>query len=92
MQNIEHRQIPRTKLDQLAYIHIEPNNGGIILNVSGVGLGFHSMARVERNGPLRFIASHCKRRIARLISGSVVAAMAANATGSFNLRKRGVRS
>ena len=63
MQNIEHRHVPRTKLDKLAYIHIEPNNGGIILNLSGEGLGFHSIIRVERNGPIRFSLQEQNRRI-----------------------------
>lgn len=54
MSATERRHIPRTKLDKLAYIHIEPNNGGIVLNISDDGLGFHSMAPIERNGPLCF--------------------------------------
>ncbi|HEY4054439.1 MAG TPA: PilZ domain-containing protein [Terriglobales bacterium] len=59
----ERRNIPRTKLERLAYIHIEPDNGGIVLNVSGNGLGFHSMNAVERNGPVRFSLQEQNRRI-----------------------------
>ncbi len=59
----ERRNIPRTKLERLAYIHIEPDNGGIVLNVSGDGLGFHSMNAVERSGPLRFSLQEQHRRI-----------------------------
>ena len=63
MQQTEHRHLPRTKLGRLAYIHIEPNNGGIVLNVSGEGLGFHSISHVEQNGPLRFSLQEHNRRI-----------------------------
>src|SRR5215470_453143 len=63
MSATERRQVPRTTLDKLAYIHIEPNNGGIVLNVSGDGLCFHSMAPVERNGPVCFSLLEQNRRI-----------------------------
>jgi len=59
----ERRNIPRTKLERLAYIHIEPDNGGIVLNVSGDGLAFHSMNAVERNAPVRFSLQEQNRRI-----------------------------
>jgi len=51
-------------MEKLASIHIEPNNGGIVLNVSGEGLCFHSVAAVEKNGPLRFSLLEQNRRIA----------------------------
>jgi hypothetical protein len=63
MSAAERRNVVRTKLDKLAYIHIEPNNGGIVLNVSEGGLGFHSMAPVEKNGPVRFSLKEQNRRI-----------------------------
>jgi len=50
-------------MERLAYIHIEPNNGGIVLNVSPEGLCFHSIAAVEKNGPLRFSLLEQNRRI-----------------------------
>src|SRR5262249_39673394 len=59
----ERRHVPRVTLEKLAYIHIEPENGGIVLNVSGDGLGFHSMAPVEKNGQLRFSLKEQNRRI-----------------------------
>lgn len=59
----ERRRIPRTTPERLSYIHIEPNNGGIVLNVSGEGLCFHSTAPVERNGPFRFALLEHNRRI-----------------------------
>ena len=63
MSAAERRNVARTKLDKLAYIHIEPNNGGIVLNVSEGGLAFHSMAPVEKNGPVRFSLKEQNRRI-----------------------------
>lgn len=63
MSATERRLIPRTKLEKLAYIHIEPDNGGIVLNVSNDGLAFHSMAPIERNGPVRFSLKEQNRRI-----------------------------
>lgn len=59
----ERRQTPRIVMERLAYINIEPNNGGIVLNVSNDGLCFHSIARVERNGKLRFSLLEQNRRI-----------------------------
>lgn len=41
---------PRVKPVGLAYINIEPDNGGIVLNVSEGGLCFHSVAPVQRGG------------------------------------------
>ena len=59
----ERRQVPRKLLERLAYIEIEPNNGGIVLNASDEGLCFHSIAPVERNGPVRFSLLDHNRRI-----------------------------
>lgn len=64
MPTADRRSTPRTPLDKLAYIHIEPDNGAIVLNASGEGLGFHAMAPVERNGPLRFSVQEQNRKIA----------------------------
>jgi hypothetical protein len=59
----ERRQTPRITMERLAYINIEPNNGGIVLNVSNDGLCFHSIAPVDRNGKLRFSLLEQNRRI-----------------------------
>lgn len=58
----ERRRTPRVALDRLAYIKIEPNNGGIVLNVSEHGLCFHSIVSVE-TGHLRFSLLESNRRI-----------------------------
>jgi hypothetical protein len=59
----ERRQTPRTALQEFAYINIEANNGGSVLNVSEGGFCFHSIAPVRRNGTIRFSISEGKRRI-----------------------------
>jgi hypothetical protein len=46
-----------------AYINIEPNNGGIVLNVSDGGLCFHSFDPVKPNGTVRFWFSENNQRI-----------------------------
>jgi outer membrane biosynthesis protein TonB len=46
-----------------AYINIEPNNGGIVLNVSDGGLCFHSFDRVPPDGTVRFWFSDNNQRI-----------------------------
>jgi hypothetical protein len=63
MTNLERRQTPRTTIARHAYINIEPNNGGIVLNVSDGGLCFHSFDPVQRNGKIRFWFSDHNRRI-----------------------------
>jgi hypothetical protein len=52
--NAERRKSPRTKVEALAYINFEPNNGGIVLNVSEEGLGFHAVTPVQQTGTLHF--------------------------------------
>lgn len=59
----DRRQSLRTKLDQVAYIHIQPDNGAIVLNASGDGLSFHSMAPVNRAAPLRFSVQEQNRHV-----------------------------
>jgi len=63
MTNLERRQSPRTAITGHAYVNIEPNNGGIVLNVSDGGLCFHSFDPVQRNGKVRFWFSDRNRRI-----------------------------
>lgn len=50
-------------MERLAYINIEPNNGGIVLNVCEEGLCFHAIGPVERNGKLHFSLLKQNRRI-----------------------------
>jgi hypothetical protein len=62
----ERRQTARTIMERHAYINIEPNNGGIVLNVSDGGLCFHSYDPVKpngENGKIRFWFSDQNQRI-----------------------------
>jgi hypothetical protein len=63
MPTTDRRHSPRTKLDQLAYLNIEPDNGGIVLNVSEEGLCFHSMSPIQPDGPLRLSLQELNRKI-----------------------------
>ena len=63
MKGPDRRQTPRTTMERHAYINIEPNNGGIVLNVSSDGLCFHSFDPVKRNGKVRFWFSDQNQRI-----------------------------
>ena len=50
-------------MEGFAYINIEPNNGGCVLNVSEGGLCFHSIAPVQANGTIHFWFREHNRRI-----------------------------
>src|ERR1700677_208822 len=63
MTALDRRQTPRTTMAKHAYINIEPNNGGIVLNVSDGGLCFHSFDRVPPDGTVRFWFSDNNQRI-----------------------------
>jgi hypothetical protein len=58
------RRLPRTNLGSLAYIHFEPDNGGIVLNISEEGLCFHAVAPLEVNTKASFWFSGASSRIA----------------------------
>jgi hypothetical protein len=63
MMNPERRQSPRTTVNRLAYINLEANNGGIVINVSDEGLCFHSVAPVPRTDTIHFWFSEPNYRI-----------------------------
>jgi hypothetical protein len=50
----ERRQTPRTTVGGIAYIHLGPNNGGILSNISEGGLCFQAASPVQVTEPLRF--------------------------------------
>jgi hypothetical protein len=54
MHSPERRISPRTQLEKIAYIQIGSNNGGIVLNASPEGLGFRSIAQIQKTGPIQF--------------------------------------
>ncbi len=63
MTRLERRQSPRTTIGKHAYVNIEPNNGGIVLNVSDGGLCFHSFDPVPNKGTIRFWFAENDQRI-----------------------------
>lgn len=54
MMQRERRQTPRMTVERLAYINLDPDNGGIILNVSEGGLCFNSPAPLQQTGTIHF--------------------------------------
>ena len=53
----DRRQTPRTKLVEIAYIGMGPENGGLVLDVSDGGLSFHSVAPVRKSETIDFLLS-----------------------------------
>lgn len=54
---VDRRQSPRTKLVEIAYIGMGPENGGLVLDVSDGGLSFHAVAPVQGSETIRFLLS-----------------------------------
>ncbi len=52
--NSERRQNPRSRLKEIVYLQMEPDNGGIVLNLSETGLAFQTASPVERGAVVRF--------------------------------------
>jgi len=50
----ERRQTPRTRLRDLIYVDLGPDNGGIVLDVSQGGLAFHSVAPIQQTSAINF--------------------------------------
>jgi cell division protein FtsN len=63
MMRTERRKFPRMRAAGLTYVDIEPDNGGMLLNISEGGLCFHTAIPVQRNASLRFSFSQCNERI-----------------------------
>jgi PilZ domain len=57
MSAADRRQTPRTKLVEIAYIGMGPENGGLVLDVSEGGLSFHSVAPVQLDEKVQFLLS-----------------------------------
>lgn len=57
MSKPDRRQSPRTKLVEIAYIGMGPENGGLVLDVSDGGLSFHAVAPVHTTETIRFLLS-----------------------------------
>ena len=60
----DRRTTHRTNSDALTYIHLEPDSGAIVLNVSDGGLAFHAVAPIHQSGIIKFWFSlHAEHRI-----------------------------
>ncbi len=59
----ERRRSPRMTLKYLAYIDIEPANGGILLNISEGGVSFQSAVPLQPAAMIRFSFSYGSHRI-----------------------------
>jgi len=53
----DRRRAPRTKLEEIAYLGIGAENGGIVLDVSDGGLSFHAVSPVQPAETIRFLLS-----------------------------------
>ena len=54
MVTTDRRQSPRMKVMELAYVNLDPDNGGIILDISEGGLCFRSTGPVKQTETIRF--------------------------------------
>jgi hypothetical protein len=64
MINTNRRQTTRLPVEGLAYVNLEPDNGGIVLNISEGGLCFRSSNPVQQTTTIRFWFSGRSCRIA----------------------------
>ena len=60
---MERRQSPRIALKNLAYVDLEPDNGGILIDVSEGGICFRSAVPVPQTSTVRFSFSLDNQRI-----------------------------
>jgi hypothetical protein len=52
--NLERRQSPRKRFENLLYVEVEPGNGGMVLNLSEQGFGFRAVKRVRTKQEVKF--------------------------------------
>jgi PilZ domain len=52
--NLERRQSPRKRFENLLYVEVEPGNGGMVLNLSEHGFGFRAVKRVRPKTEVKF--------------------------------------
>jgi PilZ domain len=52
--NLERRQSPRKRFENLLYVEVEPGNGGMVLNLSEHGFGFRAVKRVRPKQEMKF--------------------------------------
>src|SRR5262245_6256239 len=62
MVRTERRQAPRMTVKGLAYVNLDRDNGGVILNISEGGLCFQATAPVQRTEMVRLWVSYRSQR------------------------------
>jgi hypothetical protein len=60
--NLERRQSPRKRFENLLYVEVEPGNGGMVLNLSEQGFGFRAVKRVRTKQEVKFAFNLDERR------------------------------
>jgi hypothetical protein len=63
MMMTERRQSPRMKVEGLAYVTLDADNGGIVSDISEGGLSFRSTAPVMKTAKIRFWFSQRRRQM-----------------------------
>ncbi len=58
MMRTERRHVPRMTVIGHAYVNLDPNNGGVVLNISEGGLCFQSTASIQRTETIRLWFSY----------------------------------
>jgi len=72
------RQTPRMTVSDLAYVNLDPDNGGTIVNISEGGLCFQARAPIHKIETIRFWYSYRRRRMQ---SGSAAGKLEVQTTG-----------
>jgi hypothetical protein len=80
---MDRRQTPRMAVEGLAYINLDPNNGGVILNISEGGLCFHSTTPVQSTATVRFWFAQRNRRVAAAGGAALTAEAQASSSIGF---------
>src|ERR1700692_1057935 len=62
MTNLERRESPRKRFENLLYVEVEPGNGGMGLNLSEHGFGLPAVKRVRQKTDVKFALNLDEKR------------------------------
>jgi cell division protein FtsN len=71
MPRTDRRRTPRMTVSDLAYVNLDSDNGGTILNISEGGLSFQARAPIRKTDRIRFWYSYRRRRVQSGGAGSL---------------------
>lgn len=71
MARTDRRRTPRMTVSDLAYVNLDADNGGTILNISEGGLSFQARAPIRKTERIRFWYSYRRRRVQSGGAGSL---------------------